>query len=185
MCHASWNPLVPDPERGCLYLLSLHCWGLVGTGACRLRGDAGPGARTLLPRQCCSWKWCPEVTGHGAALIHRPAWPRPRGCSAHSVTFPWVPGRRAWGSRGSRRRPGSGPGGAAAARGRRGCPAIGPAPRVRWLRPSSVLHTHHPAPALHQWERGCGCSLAYAPLPWARSSRGCRTEVREGRVRRA
>lgn len=108
MRHASWNALVPDPERGCLYLLPLHCWGLVGTGTYRLRGDAGPAAHTLLPRQCCSWKWCPEVTGAGAALIHRPAWPRPRGGSVHSVTFPWAPGRRAWGSRGSRRRPGCG-----------------------------------------------------------------------------
>lgn len=32
---------------------------------------------------------------------------------------------------------------------------------------------------------GAAVSLAYAPLPWARSCRGCRTEVREGRVRRA
>lgn len=32
---------------------------------------------------------------------------------------------------------------------------------------------------------GAAALLAYAPLPWAWSRRGCRTEVREGRVRRA
>lgn len=179
MCRASRNPLVPDPERGCLYLLPLPRWGPVGPGTCQLRGDAGPGARQLLPRQCGSWKWCPELTIRRCPYSQASRDPVPRlpgslgPVSVRTQTRGLgVPGVQAPSRERPRRRGGSG--------GRRSAQdppreLIGCGRAVIYIFPA-------PRRLCTNGSAGAAASLACAPLFWARSV--CSTEVREGRALR-